>query len=117
MNEQQIILDYSEGKRLAQYGLSVAVNNANKEHPDWSKRCWDLFKRWIGKKEPGFQFLMEKFRQDCYKFNMIERPKSERAFGYITKRALKEGLVITSGTGKVANPKAHNANASILVKV
>lgn len=108
---------FQNGKELAEHGLSVAVNNANKHFPGWSERCWDLFKRWIGKKEKGYRFLMEEFREDCRKWKMIEEPPSLRSYGHITKRALKEGLVITAGTGKVENPKAHNANAAMLVKV
>lgn len=105
------------GKELAENGLRVAVNNANREFPNWSGRCYDLFKRWINKKPAGYRFMMEAFRNDCYEYKMIEKPNSLRAFGMVTKRAKKEGLIIQEGTGQCSSVKSHAANAAMLVKV
>lgn len=105
------------GKELAENGLRVAVNNANREFPGWQERCWGLFLRWIKKRPAGGQFLMESFRNDCKEYSMIEEPNSLRAFGFVSKRAMKEGLIKQIGTAKVSNPKAHNANAALYVKV
>jgi hypothetical protein len=104
-SDNQIQFDFERSQKLGEIGLYVAVNNAG---PDWSERCWELFKRWISKKPVGFEFQVERFRADLYKFNMIEKPPSERAFGFISKRAVKEGLIECAGTGKCANVKAHS---------
>lgn len=108
---------FNKTRELAENGLRIAVNNANREFPGWQERCWGLFERWIGKKEKGFRFLMEIFRNDCEKFNVIEVPASKRAYGFVSKKAMKEGLIKQIGTAKVSNPKAHNANAALYVKV
>lgn len=107
----------TRGQELAEHGLRVAVNNANREFPGWQERCWGLFKRWISKKPEGYRFMMESFRNDCYEYRMIEKPNSLRAFGMVTKRAKKEGLIIQEGTGQCSSVKSHSANAAMLVKV
>lgn len=115
--QPEIQFNPKRSEQLAEAGLSLAVETANKEHKDWSVRCWDLFKIWIGKKEKGFEFLIEDFRSDCYKYKMIEEPKSMRAFGMVSKRAAKEGLVEFVGTRKVKNVTAHSANAGVWKKL
>lgn len=105
------------GKSLAEAGLSLAVETAEKEFPDWGKRCWALFEKWISKKPVGFEFLLESFRQDCYKWNMIERPRSDRAFGMVSKMAVKRGMIKSNGTKKVSNILAHSANAALWIKL
>jgi hypothetical protein len=100
------------GKQLAEAGLSLALQTADNEFPGWSDRCYRLFLRWINKKPKGFEFLMESFRTDCYKYNMIEKPRNLRSFGMVSKRAQKQGLIECIGTGQVVNPTAHNANAA-----
>jgi hypothetical protein len=120
----QLILDYTRkennpesGEELAEIGLQMAVSAADRKYPKWSDRCWDLFKRWLSKKERGFQFLIEDFREAVYKWKMIEKPKSDRAFGFISQRAIREKLIVNAGTRKVKNAKAHATPANLWKKV
>ena len=101
-----------EGKRLGEEGLERAVRKAEKDNPGWKEKCWELFKRWIDKKPMGYEFLMEEFRQDVEKWKMIEKPNSSRAYGVISKRALREKLIEGAGMGRVSNATAHNCFAA-----
>lgn len=107
----------TEAQRLAVEGLDRAVKKADSDHPDWSTRCWALFLRWIGKKPVGFKFQVENFRQDLYKYNMIEKPQSDRAYGFISRRAVSQGLVVSTGKAKTSSTTAHSANAEVWMKI
>lgn len=103
----------TEGQRLADVGLSLAIETADAEFPNWSERCWQLFVLWLKKKPEGYEFMIEEFRTDAYKWNKIERPKSDRSFGFLSKRALKKRMIDFVGNRKVNNVKAHSCFASI----
>lgn len=113
------MIDFSmeRGQHLAEVGMNLAVETANAEHNGWSDRCWSLFIEWLKVKPSGFLFMIENFRQYIYEYDLLERPRSERAFAFISKRAIKEGLVLYGGIQSVTNARAHSAKASIWIKV
>lgn len=106
------IFNQDEGKRLADAGLSLAVETANREHTGWSDRCWNLFYQWLNNKPRYFEFMIEDFREYLSIYGLLEMPKSNRAFGFISKRALKHELIEFGKITNVKNPKAHCARAT-----
>lgn len=110
-------LNAFEGQALATEGLNRAVTKADNDHPQWSDRCWNLFLRWLGKKQQGHHFLIEDFRIDVFLFRKIEEPQSNRAFGFISKRAVKEGLIVGAGTAKTKSKGSHSTPANVWRKL
>lgn len=114
MSYQLSILDaIAEGERLAEEKLNQAVAAANHEHPGWKERCWKLFVEWVMNKPPGYHFLIEDFRLHLDIHKKLEKPKSDRAFGFLSKKARDLELIVHAGTAQVKNPKAHRANANM----
>lgn len=113
------LLDPIQGEALATEGLARAVNKADRDHPDWSERCWNLFLRWLGKKPVGFHFMVEMFREDLVKHNMIEMPHSNRAFGFISRRAtsVTYNLIESAGKAKTKSKTGHRCNAEVWKKI
>jgi hypothetical protein len=116
MYQQLNIFDQKRGQELAQVGLELAVDTANAEFPKWSERCWQLFWQWLNKKPRYYRFMIEDFREHIYKMDLIERPKSDRAFGFLSSKAVRLGMIISGGTAKVKNQTAHCANAGVWIK-
>lgn len=104
------------GDQLAEAGLSVAVENADRKEPGWSERVWELFKEWLSERPAGHRFLIEDFRFHLELKGLIEQPPSLRAYGILSVRGQKAGLIQSAGTVKVKNPKAHSANANVWFK-
>lgn len=117
MKEQLNILDVIEAERRADEGLERSVNKADRDNKDWSDRCWDLFKKWLSKKQPGFHFMIEEFRNDCFKWGKIEKPNSNTAFGFLSKRAEKQNLITGAGTAKTKSINSHGTPANVWIKV
>lgn len=113
MYKQLDIFDQKAGENLARIGMELAVETANAEHPKWSERCWQLFYQWLNKKPRYHQFMIEDFRIDLYRYDLIEKPKSDRAFGFLTGKAVRRGLIESCGTQKVKNRKAHATPAGL----
>lgn len=116
MYKQLDIFDLSAGKSLAVTGMNMAVDTANTEHPGWSDRCWQLFVQWLNRKPRYFLFMVEDFRKYLYDYDLIERPKTDRAFGFLTGKAVRAGLIENCGTKKVSNKKAHATPAGLWMK-
>jgi hypothetical protein len=116
VRQATIQFDAQRGEELARAGMELAVETANAEHPKWSERCWKLFWQWLNKKPRYHEFMIEDFRQDLYKYDLIEKPKSDRAYGFLSKRAVKQGLIMHAGTAKVKNSNAHGTPANVWVK-
>lgn len=116
--KQISIFDAVQGQTLALTGLQLAQETAEKQFPGWNDRCWELFVQWINTKPRGYEFLIEDFREYLQGYGLIEMPPSLRSFGFIALK--KEGKNLMEKTGytkKVANKKAHRANASVWRKL
>lgn len=110
-------LDLGRGKQLAEAGLSLAVESAEKKEKGWSRLCWQLFLVWLRRQRRGSEFKIEDFRKYLYDYDLISAPPSERAFGFVSVKAKKEGWIAFVRTEKVKNKKAHGANASVWRKI
>lgn len=118
MTSQLSILDLiAEGQQKAQEGLQAAVSHADKVIPKWKVRCWELFLEWLDRKPVGFRFKVEDFRLYCEAQGKLELPPSNRAYGLVSVRASRAGLIVSVGTAKVNNPTAHRCNAGLWEKI
>jgi hypothetical protein len=117
LNEQiKIDFDRPAGEALAKAGMELAVETANAEHPNWKDRCWQLFFAWLSRKPRYFEFMVEDFRRYLYDYDLIEKPKSDRAFGFISTQARKRDLILWVRMDKVKNKKAHATPANVWMK-
>lgn len=98
-------------------GLARAVEKADRDYTDWSDRCWELFLKWLGKKQTGRHFQVEEFRRDCMLWGKIEEPQSNRAFGFISKRAVKMNLIVSVGKAKTKSKTGHGCNSEVWMKI
>jgi hypothetical protein len=115
-NQLPSLFDQSTGETLATAGMELARETADKKVKDWSKLCWQLFLVWIRRMPRYHEFMMEDFRNYLYQYDLIERPPSERAFGFISRRASKENWIGHAGIAKVKNKKAHATPANVWFK-
>ena len=98
-------------ERIEQVDFSkFAVDHANKVHENWSDQAMDLFFKFIRNRRTPF--MGEEFRSYCVEHN-LPIPPSLRAFGGILRRASGMGIIVSIGTQRVVNPKAHCANANL----
>lgn len=95
-------------------GLAQAIDHADESSWGWSDKAYDMFKVWIKNKPDGYEFMTEDFRVDI--FGKIDDPPSLRAFGGISGRAVRDGLIEKAGYRQVKNVKAHAANAALWKK-
>lgn len=95
------------GESLANSGMELAKESADRKEPGWSERVWEKFKEWLASKPVGFEFMMEDFR-DHEKGDI-----KGQAFGFISKRARKEKLIEFSGLSRTKNPISHNRPANV----
>lgn len=115
--KQGDLFDQQRGEELAEIGLSLAVENAERKEKDWKKLVWQYFLLWLRrKKRMKDVFMVCDFRFYLKEYDLMEMPPSERAFGFISKRATKEGWIIPAGIGKSIGDKAHGANAGKYVR-
>lgn len=100
------ILDAIESARLADEGLSNAISRAEKNCQDWTKTVYNLFLGWLSTREAGVVFRIEQFRDDCLSVLPVVE-KSNRAYGFISIRAKKAGLIEWVGTVKSEAKSTH----------
>jgi hypothetical protein len=110
-------LNITEAEQAATEGLTRSVEKADRDYSGWSERCWQLFLKWLSKKQVGFHFQVEEFRSDLMAWNKIEEPNSNRAFGFISKRALNQRLIVSAGKAKTKSKTSHSANAEVWRKI
>lgn len=98
-------------------GLTRAVEKADRDYKDWSDRCWHWFLIWLAKKPTGFHFQIEDYRIVVLTWKKIEEPPSNRAFGFISKRAVKQELIVSVGKAKTKSKTGHGCNSEVWMKI
>jgi len=82
--KQAIVIDISQAKKLADLGLSLALETAEKKEKGWTKLCWQLFLVWLRRNvKRGNEFMIEDFRKHCVDMGLLEMPPSNRSFVFI----------------------------------
>ena len=112
MNQQ---LDLALGRELRDAGIAQAAASAEELTPNWNDTAYGYFLLWLSRKEQGFEFLVEDFR--VYVSEIIPPPASNRVYGAISVRAVKEGLIAKAGFRQVKNAKAHACSANLWRKL
>jgi len=117
-DQPAIVFDMVEGKKLADVGLSLALETAEKKEKGWTLLCWQLFLVWLRRNvKRNEEFKIEDFRKHLYDYDLIEKPPSERAYGFLSKRGVKTGFIEFSRVGNCKNKKAHATPVNIWRKL
>lgn len=88
-------------------GIDRAVSNANRKHKDWSDKAYNFL---LDYAKNHSEFLIEDVR--VASVGVVPTPPSERAWGGITVRAVKEGVIKRKSFKNVKNIKAHRTPAT-----
>lgn len=116
MSLQLSILDAIQSQQLANTGLSLALESAEKKEKGWNRLCWQLFLLWLRRKKRYEEFRIEQFREYVYKYDLLTPPFSDRAFGFLSKRGVKEGWIAFSKVEKASNKKSHSTPVNVWYK-
>lgn len=117
MTQLSLLDAIREGEALKLQGMQTAVDHANAVAPNWSGRVWSLFVTWLSSKPTGYRFQTEDFRRYVEQSGRIEKPPSNRAYGFLGGKAAKEKLIVKVGYEPVINPKAHQAPCAVWQKL
>jgi len=98
----------TQGEILRDNGIKVSVENADKTIDNWSEKAYSFFIKYIRDKD---FFMTEDVRVASE--GLLETPPSKRAWGSITLRAKREGIIESVGFSSVKNPKAHSTPATL----
>lgn len=110
---QLTLFDRPTARQRRDDGMKRAERHAGNA---WSEAAYGYLMRFIACIPPDRRFMTEQVRQFAYHHG-LSAPPSERAWGAVTIRAVKDGKIVQCGFGKVSNDKAHCANAAIWRKV
>ena len=99
------------GKILAMQGLKRCVAKAEKDNKGWAELTFKIF---VDEFLPvNDVFMMEEFRSYLATKDDYEFPENSRAFGVISVRAKRDGLIEFVRTQSVKNTTAHSAYANV----
>ena len=108
-------IEESTGEELRDAGIKKAIESAETIVENWSEKAYAMFVQYT-KKVIKFRtikaFMTEDFRKYCDD-NGLPKPASERAYGWVVRKACSEGLIKRVGYAPVQNPKAHCTPATI----
>lgn len=107
MIQQQ--LDITFARKARDKGIKKAVDHADQVNPSWSQIAYGHFRTYVAQQKGPF--LIEEFRE--WVKDLIDTPPSLRAFGALTMKAAREGLIRQVGFAKVRNERAHMANVAV----
>ena len=95
------------GRLAKEQGIQQAEDHAGDE---WNAKAWKALLSFLIMH--GDPFMTEDVRRFAYNRG-LPSPPSERAWGAIILKAVRQNLVIAIGMAKVTNVKAHQANAAL----
>jgi hypothetical protein len=119
VNVQLSIFDadeYIEAIKERDKGIATVMASADQHDPLWSKKAEEVFRMYI-KKVGTVEFMTEDVRNFASENRLIPDPPSNRAWGGVTQRLAKSGVIERVGTRSVKNPKARMSYASVWKKV
>lgn len=103
---------YQAGLFERDYGIATAAASAGEV---WMKKAEAIFKEFLAPLPPGRRFMIEQVRAFAYERG-LGSPPSERAWGSVTLKIVRDGIISRWGYGQVTNARAHMANATIWQK-
>jgi hypothetical protein len=93
----------STAQQLADDGMNRAVDHADQVEPGWSQRAYDMLE---GYALSHFEFMTEDCRVWAHGEG-LPTPPDGRAWGAVTLRAVKAGLIVCDRYRKTRIPPAH----------
>lgn len=91
-------------------GMMLAVAHAEDHIKDWADRAGQWIKIFLDV-QGNKPFMCEDFREFTLKSG-FDQPPHQRAFGWVIRKAARDGLIVSVGYGQTSNPNAHRAVAS-----
>jgi hypothetical protein len=92
-------LDYESAKTAAEVGITRSATHANAVHEGWVDDAVESLRMAIALFPRGSDFTIEQVRQ---KITNLPKPPDLRAWGSVTRRAVKLNYVIKSGNFRTA---------------
>lgn len=87
---------------LADRGAELAAMRANRVHADWSDRAYFALRDYA---RTHREFTTEEVRAACA--DTVPAPPDNRAWGFVTKRAAREGICTRDRIAKATAPQVH----------
>lgn len=103
-------LDLFESRERRDKGMGKAEDHAEKVHDDWKALAYDYLVNYS--RDKG-EFMIEQVREASK--GIVVEPPSKRAWGGITARVVRAGIIKRVGYRSVANPKAHCTPCSVWI--
>ena len=107
------------GEQLRDFGMQLAIDHADQVHPSpqWSIQAYNVFVDYVKQLMPLQTFMTEDVRQWAFNNKRIPEPPSNRAWGSISIKVCKSGLIEKAGYASVSNAKAHCTPATLWRKI
>jgi hypothetical protein len=102
------MLDLFTSQQNRDKGIEQALKHANEVQPLWSEKAYNCLLRFI---QWNDEFMTEDLRE--FASLSLPEPPSNRAWGGIIVRAVKNGLIERKGFKNVKNAKAHCTPATL----
>jgi hypothetical protein len=103
--------DIERGERLRVKGIEQAVSHAEAEIENWTAGAMAHFKTFLS--GLGYSEFMCEDARAWAESRGYPKPPTKRAWAGIIIKAKAAGLIEWVSVGKVTNPKAHRAHASL----
>lgn len=97
-----------QGELARDKGIQQSVDNANSTVKNWSDIAYGFL---LGYSKSHREFMIEDLREASV--GVVQEPPSKRAWGAITVRAVKNGVIKRKGYQCVKNVKAHRTPATL----
>jgi hypothetical protein len=96
----QMSLDFARGQRDA--GMTRALDNADKKNEGWSVLAYSFLLSFAR----THQHFISEDVSGASKEAMLPQPPTDRAWGSVYRKAMKNGIIIQSGMGRSARRHA-----------
>ena len=96
------------GAQLRDAGIKQAMDHAEEKNAGWKRAAYKFLMTYIKKHEV---FMCEDVRMAAV--GIIPMPPHKRAWGGIVRQANIDGVIHRRSIGRVKNPKAHRAHATL----
>lgn len=96
----QTVIDFEVAAARRDAGMKSSFDHANDDHPHWGEHCYDLLCRYADLRMKPW--TCEEFRGWAYEQG-LEKPAEERAFGAVTSKAIRRGVITPVGMARTAS--------------
>lgn len=108
--KEAVVLDIKQARVERDKGIEKAITHADETVDQWSNRAFVFLLKFLN--NHNGPFMAEEVRSYAALMD-FELPPSNRAWGAIVLKAVRNGLIERCGIQQVKNKKAHCANAAL----